>query len=57
MHTHVTPEGRLVKCYHDCKNQLLTPAFWVMTLVAFPVEHAIWTKVPLLSAVAKWAGL
>jgi hypothetical protein len=56
-HTHVSSDGTLVKCYHECKSQLGTLSFWVMTTLAFPIEHAIWTKMPGLSAIAKWAGL
>lgn len=56
-HTHTTPTGAVVECYHECKSTLSRPAFWVLTTLAFPIEHAIWTKLPLLSGLAKWAGL
>lgn len=56
-HTHLTETGTLVKCYHECRNTLRTPSFWVLTTLAFPLEHAIWTKIPLLAGIAQWAGL
>ena len=63
-HTHVTPEGLLVKCYHKCRHGVLTvkgilvsPAFWIGSTLSFPLEHALWTKVPFLHTIAVWAGL
>jgi hypothetical protein len=56
-HTHKAPDGSLVKCYHECKNQLTTMSFWVLTTLAFPLEHFIWTKLPVLKGIAQWAGL
>ena len=56
-HHHVTKDGTLVKCYHACKSVLVSPAFWIGSTLSFPIEHALWTKLPFLSAIAKWAGL
>lgn len=59
-HTHVTPDGLLVKCYHKCRAgvvSLFSWQFWVATTLGFPLEHALWTKIPFLRAIAQWAGL
>ena len=56
--------GLFVACYHKCRHGVLTvkgiiasPAFWIGSTVSFPLEHALWTKVPFLHSIAVWAGL
>lgn len=51
-HTHVTPDGLLVKCYHKCKTGALSvkqvlgsTAFWIGSTVTFPLEHFLYEKV------------
>lgn len=56
-HTHTTPDGVLVKCYHQCRSVFTSPAFWIGSTLSFPIEHALWTKIPFLHAIALWAGL
>lgn len=56
-HTHTTPDGLLVRCYHTCKSVLVSPAFWIGSTLSFPIEHALWTKMPFLKGIATWAGL
>jgi hypothetical protein len=65
-HTHTAPDGTIVKCFHECKNTLTSLSFWVLTTLAFPLEHGIWEKLlPLLKhavvfvllAIVKWLGL
>lgn len=56
-HVHTKPDGTIVSCYHECRNTLARPSFWVLTTLAFPIEHAIWTKLPILADIANWAGL
>lgn len=57
-HTHTTESGLLVKCYHKCQSWGLTkPSFYIAMFLTFPLEHALWTKVPFLHAIAGWAGL
>ncbi len=56
-HTHKTETGAVVECYHDCKNTLKKPSFWVLTTLIFPIEHAIWTLTPGLKQLAAFAGL
>lgn len=56
-HTHETPDGFIVKCYHQCKNVLASGAFWVGVTVSFPIEHFLWTKVPGFSHIAEFLGL
>lgn len=56
-HTHTTNTGKVVECYHECRSTLSRPSFWVLTTLVFPLEHAIWVKIPMLHAIAAWAGL
>ena len=56
-HLHENESGRLVKCYHDTKELLLSWQFWVGTLIAFPIEHGIWEFVPPFSYITHWVGL
>jgi hypothetical protein len=57
-HTHTDEKGKLVKCYHECKNQVLSLSFWVMMTIFFPLEHILWEHVPPFStvnhAVSEW---
>jgi hypothetical protein len=56
-HTHETEEGTLVKCYHKTKAVMLDAGFWIGTLVAFPLEHFIWEKLPVFRDITAWMGL
>lgn len=55
-HTHVTPDGILVRCYHKCKT-IFSWQFFVGMTLSFPVEHWLWTQVPGFSHIAKFMGL
>lgn len=56
-HTHKTPEGLIVKCYHECKSILASWPFWIGVTVSFPIEHFLWTKVPGFYHIAEFFGL
>lgn len=56
MHTHTTDKGRVVKCYHECKNLLKSYSFWIGVTISFPIEHLVWNVWPL-NIVAKWFGV
>lgn len=56
-HSHRTETGALVKCYHHCRSVITSPAFWIGSTMSFPIEHALWTKIPFLHAIAVWCGL
>ncbi len=56
-HTHEDENGFLVKCYHKTRNVLVDYAFWIGVTVSFPLEHFIWTKVPVFSDIAHYLGL
>lgn len=57
MHTHQTEHGLLVKCYHSCKNILLSGSFWLGVTLSFPIEHWLWTQVWPLNLLAQVFGL
>jgi len=44
-HIHFDEDGKAVRCYHDCKNIVRQPSFWVITTLSFPIEHGIWTLI------------
>lgn len=56
-HTHVNEHGKLITCYHECKNVLKQPAFWIGATISFPLEHFIWTKIPFFSHISEFLGL
>lgn len=62
-HNHTDEQGKLVKCYHVCKNGairfkdlMLSWEFWLATSLTFPIEHLIWRFGPL-KYVANWVGI
>lgn len=56
-HSHIDEQGKMVKCYHECKSLFLSYSFWIATLIAFPLEHAIWVYLPPFKYIATWFGL
>lgn len=56
-HTHEDESGILVKCYHKTKSILIDYAFWIGVTVSFPIEHFIWTRLPVFSDLAHYLGL
>ena len=44
-HIHLDENGFSVRCYHDCKNQIKQPSFWILLTLTFPIEHGIWTLI------------
>jgi hypothetical protein len=56
-HYHKDERGVLVRCYHGTKSLLTDFRFWIGVTVSFPLEHALWTKVPGFSHLAEWLGL
>lgn len=56
-HYHTNDKGELVKCFHECKSIITQPSFWVLTTLAFPIEHFIWEKLPGFSWITQWMGL
>lgn len=56
-HLHVTEEGKLIACYHQCKNTLSSPAFYLGVTLSFPLEHYLWEHVWPFTIVTKLMGL
>lgn len=56
-HYHKNEDGILVKCYHGCRSVLTDWKFFLGVTVSFPLEHFLWTKVPVFSDIAHWLGL
>lgn len=56
-HTHVTDQGFVVTCYHNCKELLFKWQFWVGLTFGFPVEHFLWEKVWPFYLISKKLGL
>lgn len=56
-HYHRNEYGALIKCYHSCKNVLTDYAFWIGTLISFPLEHALYEKVWPFTLISKLLGL
>lgn len=56
-HLHLTEDGMLVKCYHQCRNLLTSLPFWVGMTLGYPFEHALWHYVPPFSYISKWLGM
>lgn len=52
-----TVGGKLVACYHQCKNILSGPGFWFGVTFSFPVEHWLWTRVYPFKLITEWMGL
>ena len=55
-HVHQGPDGFLHRCYHKCRSVLSWQFFAGLTL-SFPIEHALWTKVPPFVQIAEFLGL
>lgn len=49
-------DGRLVKCFHECRTLLTDYKFWIGLTISFPFEHWLWECTPL-SVVTRWLGL
>jgi len=56
-HFHKTEDGVLVKCYHQCRSVITSPAFWFGTTLSFPLEHFIWEKLWPFYLITHWLGL
>ena len=56
-HYHRNNQGILVRCYHQCRNSLLSVSFWLGVTLSFPLEHVLWEKVWPFKALAVWMGL
>jgi hypothetical protein len=56
-HTHKDENGVLVRCFHSCRNNLLSASFWLGITLSFPLEHLLWEKLWPLSVLTKWLGL
>jgi len=50
-------EQGLQRCFHKCQATVKDVSFWIGITIAFPLEHALWEKVPPLRALAQWLGL
>lgn len=62
LHYHTDKKlGITVRCYHACRNNLLSASFWVGTaigtMVSFPLEHYLYEKVWPFTLVTRWMGL
>jgi len=57
VHTHPDERGIAVRCYHHCRNVLLSFGFWVGLTIGFPFEHLLWEKAPGFSEITRWLGL
>jgi hypothetical protein len=57
VHYHKTRTGKVIECYHACKSILADYAFWVGTLVSWPLEHYLFSKVWPFKLVAKFLGI
>lgn len=56
-HTHIDNKGVLHKCYHECRDTVLNWKFVLGTVIAFPLEHALYEKVYPFTLITKWLGL
>jgi hypothetical protein len=58
-HTHVTPDGLIVRCYHKCRSLDYKAAIWFVigTTVGFPLEHFLYEKVWPFTLLTKFLGL
>lgn len=56
IHLHRAPDGFLHRCYHKCRSIFSWQFFAGLTL-SFPIEHALWTKVPPFVQIAEFLGL
>lgn len=49
--------GKVIKCFHKCKNVLTSVSFWVGLTLGFPLEHLLWEKVWPFHLITKLMGL
>jgi hypothetical protein len=59
-HFHKDAQGVLHACYHKCRSLLTVNTvlgFLIGTTCSFPLEHALWTKVPGFRDLARYFGL
>jgi hypothetical protein len=49
------PRRRVIP--HGIRHTLLRPAFWLGLTLGFPLEHLLWEKAPVFSAITRWLGL
>jgi hypothetical protein len=42
---------------HGIRHTILRPAFWLGLTLGFPLEHLLWEKAPVFSAITRWLGL
>lgn len=56
-HTHTNEQGKLVRCYHYCRNSMTRTSFWLGLTVGFLPEHFLWDKVPPFSYITQLVGL
>ncbi len=56
-HFHKDGKGMFVRCYHQCKNLLSQPAFWVGMTLGYPFEHIFWIKLWPMSIISAALGL
>jgi hypothetical protein len=42
---------------HGIRHTILRPAFWLGMTLGFPLEHLLWEKAPVFSAITRWLGL
>ena len=56
-HSHVDEHGILHKCYHQCRNTLLSISFWLGVTLSFPIEHFLWEKIWPFTILSKTLGL
>jgi hypothetical protein len=42
---------------HGIRHTILRPAFWFGMTMGFPLEHLLWEKAPVFSAITRWLGL
>lgn len=57
LHYHKNERGFAVKCYHSCKNFVLSWQLWLGFTLSFPIEHFIWEKLWPFYLVTKFLGL
>jgi len=56
-HYHEDNRGIFHACYHTCRGLLTNWQFWAGLTLGFPVEHALWEKLPPFSYLSHWLGL
>lgn len=60
-HKHIDTYGSINECWHECKNEIKRPAFWILNLILtfllFPFEHALYTHIVPFVWVSKLLGL